>query len=238
MSNGIIIPPVRLFIGEIEAVRAAMVKVAGETFAFLTECSNDGLGSTHSALRWILPSDKAYRRDDLEPFFEEVYRSRTEKQPVFFLLPSVDLLNDSCANSMLKVLEEPPRATYFLLGAPCVDFVLPTIVSRSVMVTVSGKTDSFASVLVAHFMSKTPQNHAQFIKLIEEEDIDERKTRVLLDILSEQLQEAFNTSLTDGDAVAMKKAEKALRVISYAYGRLPMPGSTKTFWRTIYMLMG
>lgn len=220
------VPPVRLFIGANQAVREQMVVSAGQTLA------------THSSLRWILPSSGAYRRDDLEPFFEEVYRSRTESAPVFYLLPQADLLNESCANSMLKVLEEPPHATYFMLGAPCVDFVLPTIVSRSVLVMVGGATMPLASVLVAHFMRKMPQTCAQFMKLIEEEGVDERKTRVLLDVLSQQLQDTYRRALVDGDGVGLKKIEQAMRVISYAYDRLPMPGSAKTFWRTMYLLMG
>ncbi len=220
------IPPVRLFIGAGEAVREQMVVSTGQTLA------------THPSLRWILPSSGAYRRDDLEPFFEEVYRSRTASAPVFYLLPHADLLNESCANSMLKVLEEPPHATYFMLGAPCVDFVLPTIVSRSVLVMVGGTATPLASVLVAHFMRKTPQTYAQFMKLIEEEGVDERKTRVLLDILTQQLQDACRRAIADGDGVSLKKTEQAMRVISYAYDRLPMPGSAKTFWRTMYLLMG
>ena len=226
VNNTPLIPPVRLFIGAGQAIREQMIVAAGQTFA------------THPSLRWILPSSGAYRRDDLEPFFEEVYRSRTENTPVFYLLPQADLLNESCANSMLKVLEEPPRATYFMLGAPCVDFVLPTIVSRSVLVTVSGGATPLASVLVAHFMRKTPQNYAQFMKLIEEEAVDERKTRVLLDILSEQFQDACRRAIVDNDMASLKKTEQAMRVISYAYDRLPMPGSAKTFWRTMYLLMG
>lgn len=237
MSNFPAIPPVRLFIGSYEPVSTKLVVTAGETFALLTGAPVIDWGKNHPALRWILPAEGAYRRDDLEPFFGEVYRSRTEHNPVFYIFPKVDLLNDSCANSMLKVLEEPPHATYFMLGAPCIDFVLPTIVSRSVLVTVGGSSDPLASVLIAHFMRKTPQSYSQFMKLIESEEIDERKTRILLDILTEQFQSAFREALVKNDLGGTKKTEQALRVLTYAYDRLPMPGSAKTFWRTIYLLM-
>lgn len=236
INNGQLDLPVRLFIGGKADVQAQIIAVSGELFAQLAGVVS--WGKTHPALRWIVPSEGAYKRDDLEPFFDEVYRSRTQNNPVFYIFPAVDLLNESCANSMLKVLEEPPHATYFMLGAPCVDFVLPTIVSRSVLVMVGGSADPLASVLIAHFMRKTPQSYTQFMKLIEEEDIDERKSRLLLDVLSEQFQQNFREALAKNDPVGLKKTEQALRVLTYAYDRLPMPGSAKTFWRTIYLLMG
>jgi DNA polymerase III subunit delta' len=40
-------------------------------------------------------------------------------------------MNDSCANKILKVLEEPPGNTIFLLVVESSDLILPTIVSRT-----------------------------------------------------------------------------------------------------------
>jgi DNA polymerase-3 subunit delta' len=47
-----------------------------------------------------------------------------------FIIEEADALNDDTANSILKVLEEPPPYAVFILTAPEADSVLPTIFSR------------------------------------------------------------------------------------------------------------
>lgn len=46
------------------------------------------------------------------------------------LLTDADYMNDAAANAFLKVLEEPPAQTVFILTSSRVDQMLPTIVSR------------------------------------------------------------------------------------------------------------
>lgn len=41
------------------------------------------------------------------------------------------LLNQQSQNTLLKIMEEPPDKTIFLLGVPSLSYVLPTIVSRT-----------------------------------------------------------------------------------------------------------
>ncbi len=45
-------------------------------------------------------------------------------------------MNDYCANKLLKLIEEPPSMTYFIMVSDEPDIVLPTIVSRSQLVFV------------------------------------------------------------------------------------------------------
>ncbi len=51
-----------------------------------------------------------------------------------YIIEQAETLNESAANSLLKVLEEPPPYAVFILLAPHPARVLPTIVSRSQMV--------------------------------------------------------------------------------------------------------
>ena len=48
-----------------------------------------------------------------------------------------ELLNISAANKMLKILEEPPAKTYFMMISEKPDQVLPTIYSRSILLSLS-----------------------------------------------------------------------------------------------------
>lgn len=54
-----------------------------------------------------------------------------------YILERADTLNESAANSLLKVLEEPPHYTLFILLAPHTARVLPTIVSRAQTIRLS-----------------------------------------------------------------------------------------------------
>ncbi|MCL5436564.1 MAG: hypothetical protein M1549_01645 [Candidatus Dependentiae bacterium] len=230
-----------LFVGTDEgAVASSMVAHAQGLHERVSGASEPAgaWAQTHPALHWMRPGGQTYRRDDLEPFFEEVYRSRGENSPIFYLFTRADLLNESSANSMLKVLEEPPPATYCLLGTPCLDFVLPTIVSRSQVVPVSGSMVAGTSLLISHFLGTMRQSYAPFMKLLESEEIDERKTRVLLDMLSSQAQDAFRRAVLAQDAAECRRIERLQRIIGYGYEHLPMPGSSKSFWRTLYLLVG
>ncbi len=47
-----------------------------------------------------------------------------------------ELMNETCANKLLKLLEEPPAKTLFLLVAESSDRILPTILSRTQLVRV------------------------------------------------------------------------------------------------------
>lgn len=47
-----------------------------------------------------------------------------------FILENADTLKDAAANSLLKILEEPPPDTYFILTTDNADKILPTVLSR------------------------------------------------------------------------------------------------------------
>lgn len=233
--------PVRLFVGGVDVVRS---RITQEVQDFLvlspTSPAYDSVSAgTHPSMRWIMPEEgSSYKRSDLEILFEEVYRVRDSKAPVFFIFPSAELLSESCANSLLKMFEEPPQHTYFFLGATCTDFVLSTIVSRSLVVLVGKGEREKTSPLIPLFTGRVPLiPHAQFSKMLEEEEVDERTSRMLMDAIFEELQMDFRRAIETDDADRIKRAERGLKVISYGFDRLPMPGSAKYFWRTLYLFM-
>jgi len=55
----------------------------------------------------------------------------SERENRVVLVPYADQLNQNSSNALLKLLEEPPDRTYFLMAAPAAERVLPTIRSRS-----------------------------------------------------------------------------------------------------------
>ncbi len=69
-----------------------------------------------------------------------------------YIIERAETLTESAANSLLKVLEEPPPYVLFILSAPHPARVLPTIVSRSQMIRlIPAVKEDLASYLKATF---------------------------------------------------------------------------------------
>jgi DNA polymerase-3 subunit delta' len=68
-----------------------------------------------------------------------------------------ELMHPFAANGILKILEEPPAHTYFILVTNAVDRLLPTIISRTQMVTVPLLSDAEITEYLAtsHGLDKT-----------------------------------------------------------------------------------
>ena len=64
---------------------------------------------------------------NLEKF---IYQSSFSNLPKFILIDSADDLNNNSSNSLLKILEEPTKNTYFFLISHQISLILPTIRSR------------------------------------------------------------------------------------------------------------
>lgn len=78
-----------------------------------------------------------------------------------------ELLNTTSANALLKILEEPPARTLFLLVSQAPDKVLATILSRTQLVRIRAFTDQeVAQALVAR-KNATPVRAAQIAYLAE-----------------------------------------------------------------------
>ena len=63
----------------------------------------------------------------------------SECKVVLFWLP--EKMNPATANKLLKVIEEPPEKTVFILVAEKIDTILPTILSRTQLIRVPKFTD-------------------------------------------------------------------------------------------------
>ncbi len=74
------------------------------------------------------------------------------------VIDSADKMNPMAANALLKLIEEPPPDTYFFLIAPTSEHVLPTIRSRSQIVT-------FHPLQMADLRKKLPQSPEWALRL-------------------------------------------------------------------------
>jgi DNA polymerase-3 subunit delta' len=85
----------------------------------------------------VAPRSKQIVMDEARRIQELAALPPLEGRKRVVLIPDAEMLNPSAANSLLKILEEPPRQTLFLLVTTRPYAVLPTIRSRCVQLRVA-----------------------------------------------------------------------------------------------------
>jgi DNA polymerase-3 subunit delta' len=116
---------------------------AAVTFAKLLFCETKGSDScdrcgpcrkvdrgTHPDFVVVEPEENKIRIETIRAVVQEVEKKPFEADRKIFLLDRADRMTDSAANALLKRLEEPPGAAFFILVTPNPDAVPPTIRSR------------------------------------------------------------------------------------------------------------
>ncbi|NLP36302.1 MAG: DNA polymerase III subunit delta' [Firmicutes bacterium] len=84
----------------------------------------------HPDIHQIEPEGKTIKIDQVRRLKKYAYLKPRESRYQIFILRQADTLTTEAANSLLKVLEEPPAGSLFLLLAENLSALLPTIRSR------------------------------------------------------------------------------------------------------------
>lgn len=187
---------------------------------------------------WLSPEKNAYTRADLEPLFEKIAFALGHEESCVVVIEHADLLSGSCANSLLKILEEPATGYHFILLAEHRDSVMPTIQSRALITEFfSSETSDLFSTFLTFFKNPVPGNHIHVMQELERVKMTESQARKAVDQLYQYWVDRYKKALVAGDDVASKKADRMMRVCVHASESPPMPGSVKLFWKNIYLLM-
>lgn len=108
--------------------------VAALCFAAALQCIADGvpgcgrcractttMAGTHADVRRIVPEGLSIGVDDMRAIVATASRRPSTGRWQIVVIEDADRLTEGAANALLKVVEEPPTATVFLLCAPSVD---------------------------------------------------------------------------------------------------------------------
>ncbi|UUO02426.1 DNA polymerase III subunit delta' [Mycolicibacterium novocastrense] len=108
--------------------------VAALCFAAALQCTSDGvpgcgecractttMAGTHADVRRIIPEGLSIGVDDMRAIVQIASRRPGTGRWQVVLIEDADRLTEGAANALLKVVEEPPPSTVFLLCAPSVD---------------------------------------------------------------------------------------------------------------------
>jgi len=93
----------------------------------------------HPDIRVISPEKDAHRLETMRRLQAEAYLHSYEGGKKLFILESAELLLEEASNNLLKVLEEPPQDTIFILVCADWDKLLSTIQSRCQLFYFGGK---------------------------------------------------------------------------------------------------
>ena len=76
------------------------------------------------------------------------------------LIKNIENLNAASANALLKILEEPPESTYFIMTATSVADVLPTVLSRAALYALAAASVDECAQFIKAIPGYTPQHAA------------------------------------------------------------------------------
>ena len=138
--------------------------IAALCFAAALQCTSDGvpgcgqchacttaMAGTHADVRRIVPEGLSIGVDEMRDIVQIASRRPGTGRWQVVVIEDADRLTEGAANALLKVVEEPPPSTVFLLCAPSVDpeDIAITLRSRCRHVAlVTPPVDAIAQVLI------------------------------------------------------------------------------------------
>lgn len=174
---------------------------------------------------WLSPENQ-YKVEQIREVLARLNLRLGQDEQFYFVFTAAHCLNDSGANSLLKSIEEPPAGYHFIFLVSRKELLLDTILSRSIIKQIANTSDD----LVVHelfdiFTGKITPNPVEFNFILEKhKDLTDQDSRFLLEqIYGFWLQ------------ASLLKTNNKLDVLQKAQDYPPMSGSSKLFWRNLYM---
>ncbi|HEV2917142.1 MAG TPA: hypothetical protein VGW78_05375 [Candidatus Babeliales bacterium] len=190
----------------------------------------------HPNIVWIAP-EKTYTLDVIEPIFDAVSLKRGSTDSYYIIIQHADFLTAACANTLLKVVEEPPAGYHFIFLATYEHQILPTIRSRCIMHnSITEKYGSYTQypILYNHFTGQAKLEAVSFLKALDESGITERESLFLVDALLYYWQNKFKNSIKQNDTT-LYQIRQTIIILQQAIKNPPMPGGSKLFWKNLFL---
>jgi len=190
----------------------------------------------HHSILWLRP-EKKYTRETIVPLFKTISFELESTEQFYFILDKSDTLSTSCANSLLKTIEEPPPGYHFILLAQRKEYILPTIQSRCKIVNFDQKyeVNTRYKTLVDIFTNKSKSSCADFLYLLQSIKIQEHETVECIDILLSYWIQRYKKYQKQNNIDKSIVVEQIITILKCMVSKLPMPGSSTIFWKNLYL---
>lgn len=197
-----------------------------------SECHAINAGTHYSLI--IIKPEKRYVLDDLALIFKKSSFKLDSNEHCFFIIHKADLLSSSCANTLLKLVEEPPQGYHFIFLTERPLAVIPTIRSRCTIKTIRELVTTEHATFLYNFTALMP-NVLTFQKELAENAPSEEVTALIIDQLLQIFIERYKEAIKENNEKIVLSNEKKIIFLKKSLLNLPMPGSSKIFWKNFYL---
>lgn len=231
------IVPSQVWVGDGQVLKKAAIAylqaqfcLAGTACLACVNCDKVAHEQHHNVI-WLLP-DGQYKVEQIREVLSRLSLRLGRDEQFYFVFQEAQCLNESGANILLKSIEEPPLGYNFLFLTPRKELLLSTILSRSVIKQFQNDNGLIEHEIFACFTTKH-LNPVEF-SIIQEhhKELSDQESKILLDqIYGYWLNQAKKHQTTD----QLKKIDDLITILQQAQDLPPMPGSSKLFWRDLYL---
>lgn len=129
----------------------------------------------------MLNDSAAYKAEEIRELKADASVRPNEASGKVYIITDADKMNLYASNSLLKVLEEPPRRVHFVLLSENEKNIIGTILSRTVRFRVSPKTDGEASADLSIIKTFLSGDGYEALKAISETSYKKNELLLFLD---------------------------------------------------------
>lgn len=227
----------QLWIGQPSAIQSPLIHYLQKIYC-KHGCGNCATCNTiverqFHLIEWIEP-ENSYTLEDLDPIFNRIGFALDPDQKVVFILNNAERLTPSCANKLLKSLEEPPPGYHFILCSAYKEALLPTIISRCTIHTLGQESFEIQHQELLKFFLPPSQDFIGLYTYLETNKFPEHYTQVLLEKLLHEYFELYAKSFAQNPQ-SSTLYKKIIVTLEAHMKQLPMPGSNKLFWKNLLL---
>lgn len=234
--------PSQVWVGNAQILKKAAIKylksqfcMSGEACLSCVSCRQVEQGQHHNVI-WLAP-DGQYKVEQIREVLGRLSLRLAQNEQFYFVFQDAQCLNEASANSLLKSIEEPPLGYNFLFLTSRKELLLTTILSRSLIKQFGSNDGIVDHEIFACFTTKN-LNPVEFSAMLEyHKELSDQDSKILLDqIYGYWLNQAKkNQASSDLNKNDIKKINHYITILQQAQDYAPMPGSSKLFWRNLYL---
>lgn len=228
----LILHPTHLLVGQNQATKQTALTVLQQLWCKKKGCKKCTTcllleSHNHTHVRWLKPEKNNYKKEELEAIFEAVIFQLSSQEHFFFVIEKADYLNQTCANSLLKIIEEPPANYHFLLLCEQSHNVAITLRSRCLTHVLQATSTIFTHPLLRYFTHWNNQEFTSFNKYLESIELDDQEHKEILHHLYAELMLNYKQNEL--------KITYLIEFVGHQLTKAPTPGSQKIIWRNLYL---
>lgn len=186
-------------------------------------------------LRWLVPEKQSYTVEQIQNVIRLLSFAMAPDEHCYIVFEYAEMFLPAAAHILLKSLEEPSQGYHFILLTQSLEALLPTLISRCLVYKVEeSQTTDPRSHFLSFFQTTESVDWQAFTETLERDMPSEHDTRPLLEMIIAYWLERHRAYLQALKTQEAQRAQKKVLILQEMLTCLPLPGSGKFFWRTLF----